>query len=105
MTGFYNGTQTFFLNRGETSGNIAGGRLTASHILSDRFGPLFHLRDDLVDFFPHRSIRSAYRPAGQDILTSQELGGFSKYYSGTQIYQLVRYIADHAVGGHAGGGI
>ena len=39
------------------------------------------------------------------MLAAQKLGGLAKDDRGTQIHQLVGHIPDHAVGGHAAGGV
>ena len=97
-----NGAQGLFLDAGQAAGNVAGGGLAFAHVAADGFGTVLHVVDDLEDLVAHFLGNGA---AGQQMLAADELGGLAEDDGGPKVHQLVGHIADHAVGGHAAGGV
>ena len=105
VAGLDDRTQALFLNAGQAARDIAGRRLSAAHVLADRLGAFFHAVHDLINLLPDRAVLAADRAAREDMLAAEELGRLAENDRAAQIDQLIRHIADHRVGGHAGSGV
>lgn len=105
VAGFHDGAEALFLDAAQSAGDVAGRRLAAAHILADGHRALFHFIHDSVNLLSDRAVLAAHGAPGQDMLPAQELRRLAKDHRCAQVHQLIRHIADHAVAGHAAGGI
>ena len=105
MAGLDNCAEALFLDAGQTACDVAGGRLTAAHVLADGLRAVFHPLDDLVNFLCDGAVGTADRTVGQNVLSAEEFGRFAEDDGRTEVNELVCHVADDTVGGHAGGRI
>ena len=105
VAGLDDRAEALFLDAGQTACDVAGGRLTAAHVLADGLRAVFHPLDDLVNFLGDGAIGTANRTVGQNMLAAEEFGRFAEDDGRAKVDQLVGHVADDTVGGHAGGRI
>ena len=105
MAGLDDRAEALFLDAGQTACDVAGGRLTAAHVLADGLRAVFHPLDDLIDLLGDGAVGTADRTVGQNMLAAEEFGRFTEDDGRTEVNELVCHVTDDTVGGHAGGRI